>query len=83
MSSEVTNFKYVIILVLRSDLTQMYIYDWKVDTELSPSKQVIELYRGHELVISGKTQAPKPFGYPVYEKDNTKTYFFDVDYLPL
>ena len=77
-------YTYKIVLVLRTDTTQMYIYDWKVDTGLSPSKQVIELYRGHELVISGKKQSPKPFGHPVYEKeDNTKTYFFDVDYLPL
>ena len=74
---------YTIVLVLRTDKTQMYKYNWLVDTGLSPSKQVIELYRGHELIISGKKQAPKPFGHPVYEKDNTKTYFFDVDYLPL
>ena len=83
MTSEVTNFKYVIVLVLRSDLTRMYKYNWDVDTGLSPSKQVTELYRGHELVISGKKQSPKPFGHPVYEKDNIKTYYFDVDYLPL
>jgi hypothetical protein len=79
----VTRREHFIVLVLRSDSTQTQTYAWVADTGLSPSQQVTELYKGHELLISGKKQSPKSFGRPVYETGHVKTYVFDVDYLPL
>jgi len=79
----VTSVKHFIVLVLRSDSSKTQTYEWVVDTGLTPAHQVTELFKGHELVISGKKQSPKSSGRPVFETGNIKTYVFDVDYLPL